>query len=376
MTHDTRLFPEAGRQQHVFPLHPGDPRRIGGFRCVNRLKSGLEPIEADKPIPLLAMLPGPLADVPGDLVVVKVLAAPPTEDGRKRLAEERTWSEQQGSYRGDGSDDAFCWVARDFVQGVSLDQLTERSAWTDERAASLSRVILTEIERVHRGGETHCDIKPANVIVNDRAATLIDFESSRDRGERAARAIEATKAFASPEQLYPGRQRPIAAQSDLFSWGLTVCDLYRHGYHPYCGGRFDEAVMARLGADADRGLPPGAPDLGFIPDPGLRHAVARSLAWDASERSTAADLLRMMGGTGTNTDVLVGFTQVLRPSAVADRPATTDPAGLIGYYLGPRGLLGRDRLPVLWRLGYAAAGVLVAFLVAIVAYFLVGVVLS
>ena len=108
-------------------------------------------------------------------------------------------------------------------------------------------MILVGIDRVHAAQEIHCDIKPANVIVNDRRATLIDFESSRDRPGERPRVVEATKPYASPEQLFGGgTDRPLTAATDLFSWALTVYQLFAPGRHPYCLGSFDEAAMRAI----------------------------------------------------------------------------------------------------------------------------------
>lgn len=371
---ETRVVADPRRQQSLYALQPGDPDRLGGFWCINRLKTSVEPVNDEKPVPILAAQQAPGSDGSRDLVVLKVLTAAPTSDGEKRLAEEKTWSEQRRSYRGDGGDGRYRWVARDFVQGVSLDQLVERPGWTGQRAATLARLILSEIAAVHQGGEIHCDIKPANVIVHGRTVTLIDFESSRDRLELEPRAIEATKCFASPEQLLPRQDRPIGEQTDLFSWGVTVCHLYRPSFHPYCGGPFDEQAIAGLDRSIRAGATPN-PQLDVIAEPGVRAAVRRSLAWQPSVRGDARALLEAMGAAGANTTVLDGATAVLSPA----RPGPVEPTlpdGLIARYLGPKGLLGRQDLRHTHVAAYAAASFLLSFLLALVLFVGFGLVLT
>ena len=209
--HPTRtLHPRQPRQQQLYDLQPGDPDELGPFRCIHRLKPGAEPINDDKPTPLLGTTSGPTSDGGPDFVVIKVLTGEPTADGRTRLREEQAWSHQQRVFRGSGAEPDFSWVAREFYQGVSLDQLVGQPEWTRERSTTAARMILVGIAQVHHRREIHCDIKPANVIVHDRRATLIDFESSRDGVEQRPRVVEATKAYASPEQLFGGgTDRPI-----------------------------------------------------------------------------------------------------------------------------------------------------------------------
>jgi serine/threonine protein kinase len=373
---DTRLVtralpPVRARQQELYDLQPGDPTRLGEFRCIHRLKAGAEPINDDKPTPLL----GTTSDSAGgpDLVVIKVLTGSPTADGRIRLREEQAWSAQQRVLRGSGAEPDFCWVARDFYQGVSLDQLVGQPEWNTDRATTAARMILVGISQVHSRHEIHCDIKPGNVIVHDRRATLIDFESSRDGVEQRPRVVEATKAYASPEQLFGGGlDRPISAATDLFSWALTAHHLFAPGRHPYCLDGFEETALFAIDQAVRAGVAAPAPDLDALPAGGLRDAVARALAWTPTARGTAADLLVMLGETGTNTEVLVGATKVLGPPVLAE---LTEPAPRTraGRYATAAGLLGDEHLAWEPRVAYAGAGVLAAFVLALVTVILLGV---
>jgi Protein kinase domain len=367
----TRVRPvRQPRQQQLFDLQAGDPDRLGEFRCIHRLKPGVEPINDDKPTPLLGTTSGRTS---GGFVVLKVLTGNPTADGRIRLREEQAWSHQQGVFRGNGDEPDFSWVAREFYQGVSLDQLVGQPDWTPERSITAARMILVGIAQVHSRHEIHCDIKPGNVIVHDRRATLIDFESSRDGVEQRPRVVEATKAYASPEQLFSGgSERPISAATDLFSWALTVHYMFAPARHPYCVGAFDEATMYAIDQAVRAGMAAPVPNLDSLLSGGLRNAVAQALAWPPSARGTAADLLTLLGETGTNTEVLIGATKVLGPPPPADleEPA---PRTRVGRYATAAGVLGDEHLAWEPRIAYAGAGVLVAFALALVTLILVGV---
>ena len=372
----TRALPRReARQQELYDLQPGDPDRLGEFRCIHRPKPGAESINDDKPTPLLGTTSGRTSDGAPDFVVIKVLTGNPTADGRIRLREEQAWSHEQGVFRGSSAEPDFCWVAREFYQGVSLDQLVGQLEWTRDRSTTAARMILVGIAQVHHRQEIHCDIKPANVIVNDRRATLIDFESSRNGGEQRPRVVEATKAYASPEQLFAGGpDRPISAATDLFSWALTVHHLFAPGRHPYCLGAFDEATMSAIDQATRAGVGAPVPNLDPIPPGGLRDAVARGLAWPPAARGTAADLLALLGETGTNTEVLVGATRVLGQPVLADLEEA--PRTRVGRYATAAGVLGDEHLAWEPRVAYAGAGVLVAFGLALVTLILLGVALA
>ena len=100
--------------------------------------------------------------------------------------------------------------------------------------------------------------------------------------------------------------------------------------------------------------------------------MARGLAWPPAARGTAADLLALLGETGTNTEVLVGATKVLGPPVLADleEPA---PRTRVGRYATAAGVLGDEHLAWEPRVAYAGAGVLVAFALALVTLILLGV---
>jgi serine/threonine protein kinase len=361
------------RQQELYDLQPGDPSRLGPFRCIHRLKPGAEPINDDKPTPLLGATFDRTTEGAPDFVVIKVLTGNPTADGRVRLREEQAWSHQQRVFRGSGAEPEFSWVARDFYQGVSLDQLVGQPEWTRERATTAARMILVGIAQVHSRHEIHCDIKPGNVIVHDRRATLIDFESSRDGVEQRPRVVEATKAYASPEQLFGGGpNRPISAATDLFSWALTVHHLFSPGRHPYCLDGFDEATMYAIDEAVGAGIAAPPANLDALPAGGLRDAVARALAWQPAARGSAADLLALLGETGSNTEVLAGATKVLGPPVLEDLEEPV-PSTRLGRYATAAGLLGEEHLGWQPKIAYAGAGVLVAFALALITLILLGV---
>jgi hypothetical protein len=80
----------------------------------------------------------------------------------------------------------------------------------------------------------------------------------------------------------------------------------------------------------------------------------------------------MLGETGTNTEVLVGATKVLGPPVLTE---LTEPAPRTraGRYATAAGLLGDEHLAWEPRVAYAGAGVLAAFLLALVTVILLGV---
>jgi serine/threonine-protein kinase len=75
------------------------------------------------------------------------------------------------------------------------------------------------LRAMHQMGYVHCDIKPNNILRNDRAVTkVIDFGQSCKIGTIKER-IQGTPDYIAPEQV---ARRPISVQTDVFNLGATA----------------------------------------------------------------------------------------------------------------------------------------------------------
>jgi serine/threonine-protein kinase len=75
------------------------------------------------------------------------------------------------------------------------------------------------LRAMHQMGYAHCDIKPNNILRNDRGGVkLIDFGQSCKIGTIKER-IQGTPDFIAPEQV---ARRPISIQTDVFNLGATM----------------------------------------------------------------------------------------------------------------------------------------------------------
>src|SRR2546423_9291869 len=75
------------------------------------------------------------------------------------------------------------------------------------------------LRAMHQMGYAHCDIKPNNLLRNDRAEVkVIDFGQSCRIGTVKER-IQGTPDYIAPEQV---TRRPISVQTDVFNLGATL----------------------------------------------------------------------------------------------------------------------------------------------------------
>jgi WD40 repeat protein len=188
-------------------------------------------------------------------------------------------------------------VPRVFAEYVEAGTLRE---WIDDRRLyrgdptdALARVLDVAIQiawglaHAHRRGVVHQDIKPGNVLLDlDGTARITDFGLARARaavrdagtGDRAVSALVTvggmTLAYASPEQA---ARQPIGRRSDVFSFGVTVLELFTGGITWLAG----PAAGAALADYLRHG--PAEPGLPRMPAP-LAGLLRRCLRDDPAER--------------------------------------------------------------------------------------------
>jgi len=154
-------------------------------------------------------------------------------------------------------------------------------------AVQLALQIIAALEAAHAKGLVHCDLKPANVIVANGRAKLVDFGIARLRSNASGDAtitgagIVGTPAYMAPEQAQ-GRQPD--ARSDIFSFGALLYELLS-GRRAFDGHSTAETLSAVL---RDRPAPLHGPDR-------LVRVINRCLEKDPNARfQTATELMQAL----------------------------------------------------------------------------------
>lgn len=116
------------------------------------------------------------------------------------------------------------YLLMELFDGTSLD------VHRPSGLSTLIRIFLQVAEglaHMHRLGYVHADIKPNNILVNDKhIAKIIDFGQSCPIGTVKTR-IQGTPDYIAPEQVGRG---PLTAATDVFNFGATLywCVTDRH----------------------------------------------------------------------------------------------------------------------------------------------------
>ena len=138
------------------------------------------------------------------------------------------------------------YLVMEYADGDTLDVWCERHKLGLAARLAIFQTVCAAVAHAHRHLVVHCDIKPANVLVNaEGRAMLLDFGISHIQGQGDEAALAMTPAYASPEQM-AGQVPGIA--SDVFSLGRVLAELLRPIADSHTRGEELAAVVARATA--------------------------------------------------------------------------------------------------------------------------------
>jgi serine/threonine-protein kinase len=144
------------------------------------------------------------------------------------------------TYEFDRDTDGTLYIAMEFPQGPSLAQTLELEGRFDwPRVLRILGGLCDALTEAHNLGIIHRDLRPENILLEDRGTGGRDFVKVMDFGlaklTNAHAAIShpgqtiGPIAYASPEQLM---KKPIDARSDIYALGV-LAHLLLTGKHPF-----------------------------------------------------------------------------------------------------------------------------------------------
>ena len=192
------------------------------------------------------------------------------------------------------------YLVMEYLEGETLAQRLQKGPLPPEQVLPYAIQIADALDKAHRKGITHRDLKPGNIMLTKSGAKLLDFGlakltqppavsdatlSALPKGSITGEgSIIGTLQYMAPEQLESGE---VDARTDIFAFGAVVYEMAT-GKKAF-EGKSQASLIAKI-LETD---PPPISSLQPMTPPALERIVKSCLAKDPDERwQSAADLAR------------------------------------------------------------------------------------
>jgi Tol biopolymer transport system component len=226
-----------------------------------------------------------------------------------------------------GRQDGIDFIVMEYLEGETLAARLEKGPLPVAQVLQYGTQIASALDKAHRNGVTHRDLKPGNIMLTKSGAKLLDFGLAKAAPPLAGGAtltdvalganpvtregaVVGTVPYMSPEQV-DGKE--VDARSDIFSLGAVLYEMVTGG-RAFQGESQFSVASAILVKD-----PAPISTLQPLTPPALDRTIRVCLAKDPDERwQSAGDLWKELrwiaeGGSQTGVPIAAAVRRALRP---------------------------------------------------------------
>ena len=201
-----------------------------------------------------------------------------------------------------GHQDGVDFLVMEYLEGETLADRLRKGPFAPEQFARTAVEIADALDRAHRQGVIHRDLKPGNIMLTKAGVKLLDFGLAKLGGPHPAQALSRLSAlptedkspltaegtivgtlqYMAPEQL---EGKEADARTDIFALGTVLYEMAT-GQRAFKGKSQASLIAAILASE-----PPPISSLRPMTPPALDRLVRTCLAKDPDERwQSARDL--------------------------------------------------------------------------------------
>ncbi len=197
-----------------------------------------------------------------------------------------------------GHQDEIDYLVMEYLGGETLAQRLSKGSLPLEQVLEYAIEISDALDKAHRKGVTHRDLKPGNIMLTKTGTKLLDFGLAKLKQEvtpanvqlselptaddplTAKGTIVGTLQYMAPEQL---EGKDVDARTDIFAFGAVVYEMAT-GKRAFQGKSQASVISAIMSSD-----PPPMSSLQPMTPPALARVVKRCLAKETDERWQSAN---------------------------------------------------------------------------------------
>src|SRR5207245_3217674 len=188
-----------------------------------------------------------------------------------------------------GQQDGLDYLVMEYLEGETLAERLKKGPLPLDQVLHYAIEIADALDKAHRKGITHRDLKPGNIMLIKSGTKLPDFVLATLRQDAAPSAplsqvptkeamtaegtILGTLQYMAPEQV-EGKTDEIDGRTDIFAFGVVVYEMAT-GKKAF-EGKTSASIMAKI-LEVD---PPSMSSLQPMTPPALDRVVTRCLATD------------------------------------------------------------------------------------------------
>jgi eukaryotic-like serine/threonine-protein kinase len=216
------------------------------------------------------------------------------------------------------------FIVMEYVEGATLAARLEKGPLPTVEVLEYGIQLSSALDKAHRNGVTHRDLKPGNIMLTKAGAKLLDFGLAKAIPHLGAGAtltdaaaqdtregtVVGTVPYMSPEQV---EGKEVDARSDIFSLGAVLYEMVTGGRA--FQGQSDFSVASAILVKDPKPISAVQP----LTPPALERTIRVCLAKDPDARwQSAGDLCKELrwiaeGGSHIGTPVATTARRVLRP---------------------------------------------------------------
>src|SRR5713101_82619 len=195
-----------------------------------------------------------------------------------------------------GRQDGIDFLVMEYLEGETLAQRLLKGSLPVQQVLQYAIEISDALDRAHRKGVTHRDLKPGNIMLTKTGAKLLDFGLAKlrqdaapatplsqmptvDNAVTAQGTILGTLQYMAPEQL---EAKEADARTDIFAFGAVVYEMAT-GKKAFAGKTQASVISAIMSSD-----PPPMSSLQPMTPPALDRVVKKCLAKESEDRWQSA----------------------------------------------------------------------------------------